>query len=328
MRNPFKFLRRLARPAGTVAAATGAVAVLNRRLRNTGSAPQNHVGGLERRWNWRGYDIFVTELGEGDPEIVLIHGIYAGASSYEYRKLAPLLARHRKVIVFDLLGCGLSDRPNLAYSADLFVDLIVDALGEFTTGPVTLAGSSLGAAFAIRAAVRAPERIGRLVTFCPTGLRGALAGTPSSTRSLIGAALRAPVIGEGLFNGLVSRPSIRWHLERRAYADHSSITDDVIDQYYSSTHQAGARFVPAAFIGGALNCSVALDLPFITLPVLIGWGAHAPAGSSPEQADDFLALTKDGRPAIFEHSGLLPHEEEPAAAAAAIEDFIAQPVPQ
>ena len=49
--------------------------------------------------------------------VLLVHGIYAGASSYEFRKIAPLLAKRHRVIAFDLLGCGLSEMPDLQYSA-------------------------------------------------------------------------------------------------------------------------------------------------------------------------------------------------------------------
>jgi pimeloyl-ACP methyl ester carboxylesterase len=156
----FDRVRKTLRPLGALAGLTGAAALLNRSLRTSGPLPTDHIGGVRRPWRWRGYDLFVTELAPPQPiaaePVLLIHGIYAGASSYEYRKLAPLLARTRRVVVLDLLGCGLSEMPNLAYSPELFVENIVDALGELFEGPMTLVGSSLGGAFSIRAALRAP----------------------------------------------------------------------------------------------------------------------------------------------------------------------------
>jgi pimeloyl-ACP methyl ester carboxylesterase len=58
------------------------------------------LGGSHRKWRWNGRDVFVAEAGSG-PSVLLVHGIYAGSSSYEFRKLFPLLAEHHRVVAFD-----------------------------------------------------------------------------------------------------------------------------------------------------------------------------------------------------------------------------------
>jgi pimeloyl-ACP methyl ester carboxylesterase len=313
-------LKKLLRPFLAGAGVAGTVAAINRGLRDA-ALPTNHLGGTQRRWAWRGYDIFATEAGSG-PLVLLVHGIYAGASAYEFRKLFPLLAESRRVVAFDLLGCGLSERPNLAYSAELFVEQIVDALGEFGAEPTTLIGSSLGGAFSIRAAARAADRVAHLVTICPTGLGGVLDRDPTSVQGSISALIRSPVVGEALFNGLASRPSLRWFLEHQSYCDKSSVTPEVLDHYYAVTHQPGARYVPAYFIGGGLNVNVARDLPFITAPLLIAWGENAPTVNKLPNAYEFMKLARHGKLVTFPASGLLPHEEEPQAVHSAIETFL------
>jgi pimeloyl-ACP methyl ester carboxylesterase len=314
-------VKKLIRPLAAGAGLTGALAALNRGLRNS-SLPDNACGGTPRPWRWRNYDIFATEAGEG-PLVVLVHGIYAGASSYEYRKLFPLLAQRYRVVAFDLLGCGLSEKPNIAYSADLFTEMIVDAIAEFGDEPTTLVGSSLGGAFAIRAAARAPERVKHLVAICPTGLGGVLDEPATGAQRAVAATVRSPLLGEGLWNGLASRPSLRWFLVNQSYADKSSVTPEIVDHYYAVTHQPGARYVAAHFVGGLLNCDVARDLPFVEAPTLICWGEKAPWISKLEQAGEFLKLGQDIKLATFPNSGLLPHEEEPEAVATAIAEFAA-----
>lgn len=311
------------RPLVAGAGLTGAVAAVNRRLLE-GPLPTNALGGKQRRWNWRGFNIFATELGSG-PLVVLVHGIYAGASSYEYRKLFPLLAKTHRVIALDLLGCGLSDRPNLPYSAELFVEQIVEAIGEFGAEPTTLVGSSLGGAFAIRAAARMSDRVKHLVAICPTGLAGVLDGLPKGPQPAVTAMIRTPLMGEAFFNALASKPSIKWFLVNQSYADKTSATDEVVAHYYAVTHQPGSRYVPAYFVGGGLNCNVARDLPFVDSPVLIAWGERASSISPVANADEFVQLARDGHLVTFKNSGLLPHEEEPEAMCAAIEAFLAGP---
>lgn len=314
-------MKKLVRPLAAGAGLTGAMAAFNRSVRN-GPAPTNALGGNERRWNWRGHEIFVTESGSGSP-VVLVHGIYAGASSYEYRKLFGLLAARHRVVAFDLLGCGLSDRPNLGYSAELFTELIVDALAEFGAGePATLIGSSLGAAFAIRAAARTSRHVAQLVAICPTGLGGILDRAPNGAQRALTATICLPLIGEALFNALASRPSIRFFLGQ-SYADPASITPEVVDHYYAVAHQRGARFVPAHFVGGGLNCDIARDLPFVDAPMLVAWGERASRFSPLEKAGEYLKLAQHAKLVTFAASGMLAHEEEPAAMLDAIESFLA-----
>lgn len=313
-------LKKLLRPFVAGAGVAGTFAAINRRLRDA-PLPTNHLGGKQRYWTWRGYDIFATEAGAG-PLVILVHGVYAGASSYEYRKLFPLLAQSHRVVAFDLLGCGLSARPNLPYAAELFVEQIVDALAEFGTEPTTLVGSSLGGAFTIRATARAADRVAHLVTISPTGLGGVLDRDPSPPQAAVSALIRAPIVGEMFFNALASRPSLRWFLEHQSYADKSSVTPEIIDHYYAITHQPGARYVPAAFVGGGLNVNVARDLPFITAPVLVAWGERAPSVSKLPNAYEFLKLARHGTLVTFANSGLLPHEEEPQKMYEAIRTFL------
>lgn len=316
-------MRRALRSAGALAGLTGVAALMNRTLRNTGPLPHDHVGGTRLPWTWRGYDVFATELGAG-PTILLVHAIYAGSSSYEYRKLAPLLARRHRVVAFDFLGCGLSAMPDLDYSSELFVEQIVDALGLFGEPGMTVVASSLGAAFAIRAAQRAPDRVARLVTIGPTGLAGVLDGTGVAQRRIVGRVFRSPLLGEAAFNGLASRPSLRFFLRNQGYADPASITPDVVDNYYAVTHQPGARFVPAAFVGGALDCDVARDLPFVEGRVLVVWGDDA--GTNPvKNAKDFVRLARDAELVTIPHAGSLVHEEFPETVDRAIERFVAEP---
>jgi phosphomannomutase len=322
--------KKALRPLGAIVGITGAAALVNRRLRTASALPLDHIGGVRRQWNWRGYDIFATELGNG-PLVLLVHGIDAGASSFEYRKLAPLLARAHRVVAFDLVGCGLSELPDLEYTPELFVEQIVDAVGEFSDGPTTLVGSGLGGAFAVLAAARIPERVARLVLIAPSGLSGVHDEEPTAGGRALTMLLRSPIAGESAFNAIASKAALRHRLRRDVYATAAAATPDVVEHYYSVTHQLGARFVPASFLGGALNCNVARDLPFVEAPVVVLWGERAPEANPVRNAYEFVRLAKTGTLVTFPNAGLLPQEEEPAATAGAIETFIAnstdQPAP-
>ncbi len=108
----------------------------------TGSTP---CGPFVMRW---------VEHGPPDaPLVLLLHGIYAGAHSYEWRNLVPVLARDHRVRVPDLLGAGRSDRPDLEYTREV-VQSAVDAL-VIDAGPdAHVVASSLTGAYALRTVAR------------------------------------------------------------------------------------------------------------------------------------------------------------------------------
>jgi pimeloyl-ACP methyl ester carboxylesterase len=314
-------VKRLTRTLLAGVGLTGALAATNRALQNA-PLPTNALGGTRRPWNWRGHEIFATEAGAGSL-VMLVHGISPGASSYEYRNLFALLAQRHRVVAFDFLGCGLSDKPRLAYTNEPFVEMIVDAVEAFGGEGAAVVASSLGAAFAIRAATRAQGRIERLALICPSGLAGTLDSGPHGAQAALPPLIRSPILGEAMFNALASKPSIGWFLRNRVYAEPGRVTTEVVDHYYAVMHQAGARFVPAAFVGGALDCDVASDLPFLSMPVLVLCGERTPAFAPRSNAGEFVRLTTDAQLVTFANSGLLPHEEEPDAVREALETFLA-----
>ena len=313
-------MKKIVRPLLAGVGVAGGIVAANQALRNA-PLPINALGGTRRAWTWRGYEIFVTQAGHG-PLVVLVHGVYSGASSYEYRKLFGLLARSCRVVAFDLLGCGLSDKPNLDYTTELFVAQVAGAFEAFGERPALVVASSLGAAFAVRAAAhagaKAPER---LALICPAGLSDRLArerdgGSPMA--SLV----RAPLVGEAFYNALASKTSTRWFLARNVYADPATVTPDVLDHYFAVTHQPGSRYVPAAFIGGELNCDVARDLPFLDAPLLVMWGERARTLGPRPLADEWIRLSARATLVTFANSALLPQEEEPEAVSEAIASFL------
>src|SRR5919107_2064560 len=78
---------------------------------------------------WRGHRIALTRHGEGKP-VLLLHGIYPGASSFEWRHVVPMLAERHSVIAVDLLGFGRSDRPAARYTPGLYQALLGDLVSR------------------------------------------------------------------------------------------------------------------------------------------------------------------------------------------------------
>ena len=299
-------------------AAIGAAAAFNALALRNIEPIENTIGGEQGWFEWRGYRIAYTKRGSG-PALLLIHSIHAAASSFEWRFNVDELARKFTVYTVDLLGFGCSDRPNIPYSARLYTTLIADVAAHLVDGPCTLIACSLPAAYSIILGARDPERFPALVLIEPTGLtrlnRGATTGGDVAQLTI-----DSPVVGTAVFNALVSKRSLRYHLER-LYKNDELVTDDIVDAYYVAAHQPGAKYAPSAFLSGHLNIDVRHALRRLRQPTLLIWGEHA-VDTPVEDARGFLSLKKDLRLEIIEAVGSLPHDERPARFNELVTEFV------
>ena len=280
---------------------------MNERLKERGDPPR--LGGEERRYRWRvGEKLAYQVAGEpGAPPLLLVHGIYAGASSYEFRKNFLALAEDFRVYALDLLGCGLSDKPRRRYGPEDIGAQVEDFLREEISHPAHLVASSLSAALVMPVAVKSPRLFKRLVFICPTGL-GSLDQPSGLLGDLIHALFRAPVLGDSLYHAIVSRRGIRYYLERVAYHDPKFVTAALVEDYYGASHEPGAKYLPAAFVSGKLNLGVADYLPRIPHKILVAWGQEAKTTPVAELSN-FIRKNPRTEPRIFRDAALLPHDE-------------------
>jgi len=288
-------------------AIVGAAAAYNAFARKGVDQLANLIGGEEGGFDWRGHRVSFTRRGSG-PALLLVHGIHAAAWSYEWHDNADDLARGNTVYTIDLLGFGRSDRPAIRYSARLYISLISDFVHQVINEPCVLVATSLSGAYAIVLAARDPQRFPAIALIAPTGL--VRLNKPAGVGGEVGRlAVETPVIGTAMFNGLVSKRSIRAWLEK-TYADDTIVTDDLVDIYYWTAHQRGARHAPAALIAGQLNIDVRQALRRLTQPVLLVWGENG-AATPVEEFRGFRAIKPDLELTVLSPAGDLPHDERP-----------------
>lgn len=309
-----------------VAGGAGGLALMNRLIAAGAGEPYSALGGEYGTYSWSHGDIFYTVKGQGSP-IVLIHGVYAGASSYEYRRVFDLLARQFRVYAFDLLGFGLSTRPPLLYTPVLYEELIEDFIMQVVGGadqPVRVIASSLSAAFTIRAAAERPGIFSRLVLIEPTGFEELTSLNDTASGRFGRALLRSPLLGQATYNAIASRASIRYFLTARTYAHADAVSDDMVDYYYMSAHQPGARYAPASFISGALNTPVASVYPLLKRPILLCWGKDAKM-SPLQNARAFRQANPHTELRVFD-CGALPQDEVAEEFAADVSAWLKAPI--
>ncbi|TWC38581.1 4,5:9,10-diseco-3-hydroxy-5,9,17-trioxoandrosta-1(10),2-diene-4-oate hydrolase [Pseudomonas sp. SJZ079] len=137
-----------------------------------GARPQGHFVTLND-----GLRLHYVELeseqgaGQGEP-VVFIHGSGPGASGHSnFKQNYPqFAAAGYRVIVPDLPGYGVSDKPETTYSLDFFVAALVGLLDALDIQRCVLVGNSLGGAIALKLALDQPQRVAKLVLMAPGGL--------------------------------------------------------------------------------------------------------------------------------------------------------------
>jgi pimeloyl-ACP methyl ester carboxylesterase len=288
---------------GAAAGAVGVTALANRVLESRAGDFEPFLPGDQRTYRWRGFDVAYTEAGDpDDPDLVLLHGINAAASNHEFYAVFEELAEEYHVLAPDLPGFGHTDRPPLLYSASLMTTFVRDFLADESEN-ATVVASSLTGAYAAEAAIEVD--VAELVLVCPTDTSMGSRSVPR--RSL----LRAPLLGQAMFNLIASKASIRHFHEDHGYYDMANLTDEVVDYEWTSAHQPGARFAPASFVSGFLDPEAHLGdtLEELDLPVTLVWGENADITPLSNGRD--LAEEADATLVVFGETLLLPHVEHP-----------------
>jgi len=140
----------------------------------------------------RGVRFHVQRLGRPPREkasrtVVFVHGLVMDNLSSYYFTLANPVARNADVVLYDLRGHGLSERPAHGYGlAEMTADLAEILTRLEIDGPVTLVGNSYGGMLAVAFAVAHRERVAGLCLIDAHLAGGGWADTMAQTLELQG----------------------------------------------------------------------------------------------------------------------------------------------
>ena len=110
--------------------------------------------------------------GRGEP-VLMLHGL--GATKITWVPVLSALADRYRLVIPDLPGHGLSEKPRGAYSPRFHARVLRRLLDELGIDRAAVIGNSLGGRVALELALRAPRRVGRLALLDPSvpGIRWA-----------------------------------------------------------------------------------------------------------------------------------------------------------
>lgn len=249
--------------------------------------------------------------------LVLIHSVNAAPSAHEMKPLFERYRGERPVFAPDLPGFGHSDRGDQPYSPQLYAQAIAAFLNQVVQAPADVVAFSLGCEFAAQATLLAPTRVASLVLLSPTGfsLRRMPQG-PAARR--LNRVLRTPVLNDGLFGLLTTRPSIRYFYGQAFVGD---TPPELVEYAHATAHQPGAKYAPVSFLSGLLFHPRAIAEVYapLTQPVLVLHDRDPNIGF--ELLPDFLAQHPNWRVERIAPTAGLPQWEKPQDTAAAMDRF-------
>ncbi|HVA03347.1 MAG TPA: alpha/beta hydrolase [Acidimicrobiales bacterium] len=107
------------------------------------------VADWEQRGTYRtfeGLKTFVIDVPAAGTEtlepLVIVHGF--PSSSFDYHHVVDALAEHRRVLLFDMIGYGLSAKPDRPYSVDLQADVAQAVVADVGVSSLALLTHDLG----------------------------------------------------------------------------------------------------------------------------------------------------------------------------------------
>lgn len=284
---------------GSVALA-GLVAL--RHLLLTPQPLDSPLPGEAHLYRWRRGYIYYKAAGEAHaPPMLLLHTPELAGSAVEMLGILAPLAAHYRVYAPDLLGFGLSDRPDISYTADLYTELLHDFLTGVVKEPATIVASRLACNYALSVAANSPALCSRLVLLSPTALYGFQAGTlrlPAALPDVLPTRIIIPhqlqILSYPLFvaitrlAGRLKNDQAPPLLEPPADA---ATSNPLPDYTYATTHQFGAEHAPMDWLAGNLASNVSATMQKVQQPTLLIWGTGELQSARQESAaHDSLAL--------------------------------------
>jgi pimeloyl-ACP methyl ester carboxylesterase len=259
-----------------------------------------------------GGDLQVREDGPPDaPAVVMLHGF--ACSLHWWDQMTPALARDHRVIRFDLLGHGGSEKPKKGYGMESQARLVAGALDRLGVRRAAVVGHSMGGSVATALAEQRPALVESIVILDSPSKSGD-AELPFTARLGF-----VPVLGQAI-RRVVPDSMIRDGLES-AFANGFDVPDRFIDDFrdmtytsYDDSHRASADYSDES--------GLAERLADESLPLLVIFGSQDEL-VDPESAQGYRTVP-GARIVALDGVGHSPHVERPDATARLIENFLRQ----
>jgi pimeloyl-ACP methyl ester carboxylesterase len=248
--------------------------------------------------------------------LVFVHGVYVGASSYEWSKVYPHFAGTHQVLAVDLLGFGESERPDVPLSATDHVQALVEFIRTKSGGErASIVASGLGAGFATILAAQHPDLVQRLILLMPIGR---LEFGRRQLPKRYGLFARVPFANRTFYRRYLStRIQIRAWLKNFGFGDFEKITEETVEVLINCAQQFGAERAIFQWMTRRFDLDLEKRMAELSQPVTLIWGEKA-VNPPLESGYRLQPIAKKCSLVVLPNLGLLAPLESPMLVAEAL----------
>ena len=255
------------------------------------------------------------DIGQSDIPVILVHGIITSVEYWE--RNVPELAKNHRVIAFDLIGFGKTDKPNITYNLDDFVHFLKLFLDQLNVTQCFLIGHSFGGSLCLKFTLDFPTKVKKLILVSSAGFSRKL---PLNFRLL-----SLPLCNKLIYH---ATPKTIIHTIRQHIYDKNSLSDSFLERMYQLNHTYKAQRTLLKILQNSINLfgirkktiePITKHFSELKHPILIIWGKQ-----------DKLLPLKDvdqnliphARWYIFDKCGHLPQMEHADKFNRLVRDFL------
>lgn len=255
--------------------------------------------------------------------ILLVHGVYGGASHRTFKNLLPLLDQAgAAVYIVDLPGVGESDKPKRPYRIEDFDQFIEKFIEIKIKKRTTIVAESLLTASALRVSSLRPDLVRRLVLLSPTGINSLHLPPSSREQALYDRLFNDEASSDQFYQNLLVDNSLQFFLKFGFYND-ELVNEELLNDFRVMRPNLAQKYLTLSFVGGQLFRPFAESSKNVFIPVLAIFGQEYEvfADNEPSTAEMFKSVRPDFEYLEIPGSGSSVQREKPEAVAASIIEF-------
>ncbi|MEU6259568.1 alpha/beta fold hydrolase [Streptomyces sp. NPDC047043] len=280
--------------------------------------------GSEVRWyDAGGIRTRCVEAGDGPP-LILLHGVGGHAEAFA-RNVVPL-SEHFRVLAVDLLGSGLTDKPEGPADLDAYLSHMTAFMDAAGVEKAHFGGESLGGWIAMWLALRRPERVDNLVSICGARL---MVETDPESRKWTDAGRDELRRLTDQFVKDPTRENTRRRMEWLFHKPERDLSEELVDirwRMYQRTDAVASMKESGKMLGKNPERKDGLDftpdvLKQVTHRTLMLWSSHNPSNTA-ATAERAAAYLPDCEFQVMDDCGHWPQWEDPETFNRILTDFL------
>ncbi len=291
----------------TIAATT--IHVMNRIEYSHATIKSTLPSTENRYYEWRFGKIKYVKKGTGAP-ILLLHDLTPGSSSYEFSKIIDSLSKNHEVYAVDLLGYGLSDKPNITFTNYLFVQMVTDFIKNIIGRKTDIIATGDAFPVAVMVCHNDNNIIKKLIAINPPSLYQ-LNQIPSKQTKALKILMETPILGTFIYNMHTNRNAFMKLFQEEYFYNPYDVDEKDIDSYVEAAHTPDyhSKHAYASYLGRYLNTNIVHALKEINNSICLIVGENI--NDIKNIVDNYIYYNNAIEAAYIPKSKQLPHLEKP-----------------